>query len=147
METWMLYGILTALFLGISSVLLKVAGGPGNLNMPPHAVALFVLLGAAAVFLPYFLFENKFQFSAPYGSNAIGAAVLSGILWGVASVFLYKGFSAGADASKLVPLMNTSALVAVVLGALVLNEIPSHGEVWKIAVGACMIVLGASLLG
>lgn len=147
METWMIYGLLTALFLGISSILLKLAGGPDNYNMGPHAVAIFVLIGAAVVLVPYFLFENKFVLSVPYGQAAIGIAILSGILWAVASIFLYKGFSLGADASKLVPMMNVSALVAVAIGILLLHEMPSHGETWRTAVGACMVVLGASMLG
>ncbi|MFH1470801.1 MAG: GRP family sugar transporter [Candidatus Micrarchaeota archaeon] len=147
MESWMVYGILTAVFLGVSSILLKVAGGPSNYNLPPHAVALFVLLGAAIVFVPYFLVDNKFQVSINYPQAAIVTAVISGILWALASVFLYKGFSEGADASKIVPLMNTSALVAVIIGVLLLHEMPNPSETWKMAVGACMIVLGASLLG
>ncbi|MFH0817987.1 MAG: EamA family transporter [Candidatus Micrarchaeota archaeon] len=147
METWMVYGLLTALFLGVSSILLKVAGGLGEDKLPTHAVALFVLLGAAIVFVPYFALESKFQFSFSFGKTAIGIAILSGILWGIASIFLYKGFALGADASKLVPLMNTSALVAVIIGILFLNELPAQSDIWKTVIGACLVVLGASLLG
>ncbi len=147
METWMLYGLLTALFLGVSSVLLKVAGNPDSHNVPPHAVAVFVLLGAAIVFVPYFIVSNNFQVSLPYGKEAMGIAIASGVLWAVASIFLYNGFSLGADASKLVPLMNTSALVVVVIGILFLNELPNPGQIWKTVVGACLVILGASMLG
>ena len=147
METWMIYGLLTALFLGISSILLKLAGGPDNYNMSPGAVAIFVLVGAAIILVPYFLIENRFVLSVPYGQTAIGIAILSGALWALASIFLYNGFSLGADASKLIPMMNVSALVAVAIGILFLHEMPSNGETWRTAVGACMVVLGASMLG
>jgi uncharacterized membrane protein len=147
METWMLYGLLAALFLAASGIVMKLASGPGHYNMEAHTGALFVLVGIAVVFIPYYLVGNNFQLAPQAQQAAIGLALVSGILWGVASIFLYKGFNIGADASKIIPLMNTSALFAVAIGIVMLHEMPSHGEIWRAVVGACMVVLGASLLG
>jgi uncharacterized membrane protein len=147
METWMLYGLLAAAFLGASSIAMKVASGPGHYNLSASTGAILVLLGAAAVFIPYYLLDNNFSVSLPSGNNAILLALASGVLWGIASVFLYKGFNLGADASKVIPLVNTSALFTVVLGVVLLHETPSHGETWRAVAGASLIVLGASMFG
>ncbi|MFH1447312.1 MAG: EamA family transporter [Candidatus Micrarchaeota archaeon] len=147
METWMIYGLLAAVFLGASAVAMKVATGSGHYNLNAHTGAILVLLGVAVVFVPYYLYETNFQLSIAAENNAIVLAVLSGALWGIASVFLYKGFNLGADASKIVPLMNTSALVAVVIGILVLHELPVHADLWRAVMGACLILVGASMLG
>ncbi len=147
METWMLYGILAALFLGASGVAMKIASGSAHYNLNAHTGAILVLVGVALVFIPYYLYENNLQVSFQVENNAALLAVASGMLWGIASVFLYRGFNLGADASKIIPLMNTSALVAVVLGIIFLHELPSYSELWKVVIGACLVLLGASMLG
>jgi uncharacterized membrane protein len=147
MESWILYGLIAAVFLGASGVVMKLASGSGHYNLNAHTGAILVLVGVAAVFIPYYLYENNLRLGFSANHNAIVLAVFSGMLWAAASIALYKGFNAGADASKIIPLMNTSALVAVILGFLLLHEIPAHGEAWRVVVGACMVVLGASLLG
>lgn len=147
METWMLYGLLAAVFLGGSAITMKVASGSSHYNLNAHTGAILVLLGVAMVFIPYYLYENNFQISISAENNAVILAILSGVLWGIASVFLYRGFNLGADASKIVPLMNTSALVAVAIGILVLHELPAHADVWRVVVGACLVLVGASMLG
>lgn len=147
METWMLYGLLAAVFLAASGIVMKLASGSGHYNMNAHTGALFVFVGIALVFIPYYLLENKFQLAPQAQQAAIALAIASGVLWALASILLYKGFNLGADASKIIPLMNTSALFAVAIGIVLLHEMPSHGEIWRAVVGACMVVLGASLLG
>ena len=147
MESWMLYGLAAAVFLGSSGVVMKLASGSGHYNMDAHTGAILVLLGVAAVFVPYYLYENNLQLGFSANQNAVALAVFSGMLWAVASIALYKGFNAGADASKIIPLMNTSALVAVIIGIMLLHELPAHGDTWRVVAGACMVVFGASLLG
>ena len=146
METWMLYGLLAAVFLGTSAIVMKLATGPEHYNLDVHTGAMLVLIGAAIVFIPYYLFESKFQLTLPNAQTAILLAILSGALWAMASLFLYKGFNIGADASKIIPLMNTSALVAVLLGVILLHELPTHGEAWRVVTGAVLMVIGAFLV-
>ncbi len=146
METWVFYGLAAALLSGASGILLKIAGGSGSYNLSASTIAILVLVGVAAIFIPYYLFDNKFSVPIPTDREAILIAVSAGILWALGSVFFYMAFNIGADASKLIPLSNTSALFAVVFGIVLLHENPSHGETWKAVIGASLIVLGASFL-
>jgi len=61
-------------------------------------------------------------------------------------VFAFLAFSAGAEVAKLVPIYNTNTLIAVILGLLLLHEVPAVDERIKVIIGAILIVIGGILV-
>lgn len=144
MPTWIIYGIIASLCLGSYVIASKIAiSGKYFERISPAWTALFMLLGIAVIFIIAVIKEG---FPMPISKPDIGFAVLSGILWGLGMYFVLKAIAIGADIAKLTPLYNTNTLVAVLLGIILLHELPKAGDIARVAVGAVLIVAGAILV-
>ncbi len=144
METWLIYGLAAALFLGISGFLIKLAAGKDGLE--PHVVGMLVALGALAVLGSYYLIESKGNFSMPTNSMAALAAIGSGLSFGIGAAIVYNGFKLGANASQMIPIYNMNTLLVVILAIFLLRELPNPEQAVKIVVGAVLMMVGAILV-
>ena len=144
METWLVYGLIAAVFLGISGFLIKIAAGKNGLE--PHVVGLLVALSALAILGSYYLIESKGNYSIPSNNLAVLAAIGSGLSFGIGVAIVYNGFRLGANASQMIPIYNMNTLLVVLLAILLLREIPNPQQAIKITAGAVMIVAGAILV-
>jgi uncharacterized membrane protein len=145
MQDWFIYGLLASLFWGSYIVVTKVATSEKYFGMNASYVSLFMLIGIAVVFVAN-IFFTKTSFVMPKSAWGIGVSILAGILWGLGMFVSLKALSAGADVSKLTPLYNTNTLVALLLGVILLGELPAAKDLVKVIIGSILIVIGAILI-
>ena len=143
MDAWLVYGLIAALFWGSYAVVSKVVTNNNYLGFNVNAASLFMLAGIAVVFIGYFIAERP---TLPSNISGITLGVLAGVLWAGGMVFSFLALKSGADVSKLTPIYNTNTLVAVVLGILILHELPQAASLIKVIVGAILIVIGGILV-
>ena len=140
-ESWIIYGLLAALFFGANAVVYKVAAVNGQLD-PFYASLVFGVGIMASLIVAY-----AFKFSAPtLNVKWLGLLIFAGVLWGLGYLMVALAISHNADIAKLAPIYNTNTLVAVALGIIVLKELPSAAAAWRIVLGAVLIVAGSVLV-
>lgn len=158
-QEWVIYGVIAILMWGIYIVLLKQAVSPQYYGMEPSAAFLMMTLGIIVTSLITFLVErgsrrnfsksgllvaSLWPFIKPkeFRLNSFLAgliALISGVLWGIAMVFVIHALSdLRAPVAKLTPLYNTNTLIAVFLGLGFLAE----GRNLRLK-GILLIVFGA----
>ena len=143
MPTWIIFGIIASLCWGSYIIASKVATSEKYFGINPAWAALFMLVGVAIVFIIGAIKEGV---PVPVSKPGIGFAILSGFLWGLGMYVSLKAISIGADVSKLTPLYNTNALVTVLLGIVLLHELPKAGDIVRVVIGAVLIIVGAILV-
>ena len=144
MEKWLLFGLLAALCYGTSTLLAKVSTSEKYYGVNQSAFLLLMLLGIGAVFAASSMTDKGLVL--PSNPLAMGACVGAGILWGLGMMFTVWALVSGADIARLTPIFNTNTLVAVILGILLLGELPSSPDKFKVIAGALMIVVGSILV-
>lgn len=171
MQTWLIYGLLASLCWGTYAVVSKVVTSGKYLGIQPTGASLLMFGGITVVFMTYFILRQKtlsvsfkltgfllvvailgyiiyslkqtgIQISLP----TVGFGLLQGALWASGMVFAFMAFSVGAEAAKLVPIYNTNTLIAVILGLLLLHEVPAPDERLKVILGAILMVFGGILV-
>jgi len=169
MPTWLIYGLLASLCWGICAVVSKVVISEKYLGIQPSGASLLMLGGITIMFMLYFLSRQGmlsvslklvglFLIAAVLGYmiyalkqtgveislSTVGFGLLQGVLWASGMIFAFLAFSAGAEAAKLVPIYNTNTLIAIILGMLLLREVPD--ERLQVVVGAILIIIGGILV-
>ncbi len=140
-ESWVFYGLFASLFFGLNVIVYKIAAVNGGLN-PFYAGVFF----AAGIFITA-LVAYLLKFSPPTTDfKWLGLALIAGVIWGIGFVLTAVAISNHADVAKLAPLYNTNTLVAVLLGVILLKEIPSAASVWRVILGAVLVVAGSVLV-
>jgi len=138
---WIACGIIASVAWGIYVILLKKATSEQYYGLAPSRTFFIMSLGILLVSAVGFLLEEKGKFF----EQGMGVAFASGLLWGAGmSSITFALSSAKTLVSKLTPLYNTNTLVAVLLGILLLNEVPEQRMV--VLVGAILVVLGGILV-
>ncbi len=144
MKLWLIYGIIAALFWGSYIIAAKVASSEKYFNVSSRYMSLFMLIGIAVVFLGIFFFSEK---PAVLPSRmGMGFGILAGMIWALGMFFALKAITAGADVARLTPIYNTNTLIAVLLGIILLHELPTAGQAIKVIIGALLIVVGSVLV-
>ncbi len=144
MTTWLAYGVLAAIFWGSYIIAVKVATSEKYFGINPSYVSLFMLIGIAIVFILNIIFEG--EFAMPKNKIGICFGILAGVLWGLGMLFSLKALTTGADVARLTPIYNINTLVAVLLGIILLHELPNAGELIRVVAGAILIIVGAILV-
>ncbi len=139
-----MFGILAALAYGASTFFVKLSTSDKHFGVSQPVFMLLMLIGIAIVFAANAMTSNGL--ALPSDPLALGACVTAGILWGLGMVSVVLALSGGADISRLTPIFNTNTLVAVILGILVLGELPASPDKFKVIAGALMIVAGSVLV-
>lgn len=138
MENWLIYAILASLSWGSYIIITKLAKGIDPfLSGLAMAIGIFVFFGAL-----YIIKTPSFDGNW----NPIFLSVIAGAVWALGMLFIILALKSGADVSKLAPIYNTNTLVAVMLGIVILHEIPALAEQFKVIVGAILIILGGILI-
>lgn len=145
MESWLLLGFFAALMWGSYVVVSKVVTSEHYFGVPASTATLLMLVGIAVVFIGFVAWNN--DWALPRDPVILGAGVLVGILWALGMVAAMLAVRNGADVSKLNPIYNTNTLVTLMLGVLLLKELPEQSQLIKVAAGAVLIVIGAILVG
>ena len=140
MENWIIQGIIAAVFFGINTVIFKIAIQKGNLN--PAYASLAYGVGILITFLIYFFINPTWQFE--WKSTSI--AVFAGILWAIGLIAVTIAISQKGNIAQLAPIYNTNTIITVILGIILLKEIPDMSQMIRIIIGAFMIVAGAVLV-
>lgn len=140
MEPWIIYAILASLSWGSYVIINKVAAGQG---INPFTAALAMGIGAIGLFGITFLATRS-----PIGENwnGFGLSIAAGVVWALGMIFALLALSNNAPVARLAPLYNTNTLVAVVLGIILLKELPSGTMAIKVIIGAILIVAGGILV-
>ena len=171
MPIWLIYGLLAAICFGTYAVISKVVTSAKYFGIQPSGASLLMLGGITIVFLLYFLLRQEMlsaslkllgilliaailgyiiyaskQTGVHVSLSTLGLRLLQGILWAGGMVLVFMAFSIGAEAAKLVPIYNINTLIAVILGLLLLHEVPAPDERLKVIIGAVLIVLGGILV-
>lgn len=140
---WIILGIGASILWGVYTVILKISTSEQYYNTSPRIALLGLMMGgfiATAVLLAV----TRHQ-PATFPRVGFTAAVGAGILWALGMIFVtYALGDTSTPVSKLVPLYNTNTLIAVLIGILLLKEVPE--ERVKTIVGAMFIIVGGILL-
>lgn len=142
MQSWLVYGLLASLCFGINVIIFKIATTRGN-GLNPYLAAFAYGTGGFLLFSIFYLF-NMTEFNSNW--KGIWLGVLSGAMWALGMVLVALAIAKKADIARLAPIYNTNTLVAVVLGIILLKEIPDATNIIKVVAGALMIVIGAVLV-
>ncbi len=145
MENWLLFGLLAAVCYGSSALFAKVATSDKYYGVNQSLFMLLMLIGIAIVFIAN-SYLAKGNLTLPSNPLALGACVAAGILWALGMAFTVWALVGGADIARLTPIYNINTLIAVILGILVLGELPSSPDKLKVLTGALMIVIGSILV-
>ncbi len=140
MENWIFYGILASFFFGLNVIVYKIAYQKGNLS--PYYGSFMFGIGVIVVFGLIFLFRPSFEFEW----KSSGLALAAGAIWALGFLSIAIAVSQKADIARLAPIYNTNTILAVLIGIIFLKEIPDKSQIFRIIVGAVLIVFGAVLV-
>lgn len=134
---WIIYGLMSAIFAAISSVLDKIGVTKIDSNLATALRTSIVVLMAWSI-----VFTTRTQQQmVKIGAKSWIVLVISGILTGLSWLTYYKAMSL-APVSKVVTLNRISVIMTIVLAAIFLGE----GITVKVALGGALIMVGSVLL-
>jgi len=142
MNSWIIYALLASLSWGSYIVIAKFAFAKGDLN--PFVAALATGIGVLGFFGILYLTQMQ---NAPFTNlEGIGISIVAGAVWALGQVFAIMAIVNKAPVAKLVPLYNTNTLIAVLIGIILLKELPAGTEKIKVLIGAVLIVIGGIMV-
>jgi uncharacterized membrane protein len=144
MKTWLVFALLSMVCWGSYIVVAKVATSAKYCGLGPRWAMILMFVGIIVVFGIYTAMSKEARPAISAGSATAG--ILTGVLWALGMVFSFLAFRTGADVSRLVPIYNCNTLIAVLLGIMVLHEMPNFAGVVKLLIGSVLIVLGGVLV-
>jgi glucose uptake protein GlcU len=144
MKMWIVFSLLAMVCWGSYIVVAKVATVEKYCALGPKWSAILMMGGIAVVMAIYLAFSKGTRPTLTVPSMIAG--VSQGVLWTMGMVFSLLAFEAGADVSRAVPIFNCNTLVAVLLGIMVLKEIPDSAGIVRIVIGSAMVILGGVLV-
>ena len=140
MQSWVFYGIVAAICFGVNTILYKIASQKGNFS--PAFGSLVFGIGILIAFLVYFFAKPALQFE--WKSTTL--AIVAGIIWAIGFLAIAIAISQKGEVARLAPLYNANTIIAVVLGIVLLKEVPDMSQMVRVIAGAVMIVIGAVLV-
>lgn len=140
MDAWIIYAILASLSWGTYIVVNKVAISKG---MNPYFALALMAVGIVGLFAAVFFITKP---SIQTDSTSLTLAIVAGALWALGQLFAILALVNKAPVAKLVPIYNTNTIVAVLLGIILLRELPSGTATIKVIIGALLIVAGGILV-
>ncbi len=140
MQSWVFYGIVAAICFGINTILYKIASQKGNFS-PAFGSVVFGI-GIMIAFLVYFFAKPSLQFE--WKSTSL--AIVAGIIWAIGFLAIAIAISQKGEVARLAPLYNANTIIAVILGIVLLKEVPDMSQMIRVIIGAVMIIAGAVLV-
>jgi transporter family protein len=132
-NSWLFYALITVVCWGAVGLLQKL----GTNRISSRSVLIWVFVGFL-ILLPFLQYSQLAELSG----YLLFIGILSGLLNGLGSWFLFLSLESGAKASVAVPLTGLFPLITAVLGVSFLRERPTPLE-W---VGVACAVLGGIML-
>ena len=140
MENWILYGLVAAVCFGLNSVIYKIAYQKGNFSA--YYGCFIFGLGVVLIFGIFFLSKPSFDFE--WKSSSL--ALIAGVVWGLGFLAIAVAIGQKASVAKLAPIYNANTIITVIMGIILLKEIPDSSQILKIIAGAALIVIGSVLV-
>ena len=140
MQSWVIYGLIAAVFFALNTVIYKAAQQKGNFS--PYYGLLMFGIGTIIVLGIFFLFKPSFEFEW----KSSGMAIIAGGVWAVGMIMVAIAISQKADVARLAPIYNINTILAVLMGIIFLKEIPDASQMIRVIGGAVLIVIGAILV-
>jgi len=132
-------GIVPALLLGIFPLLQKSATNSG-IGIGPYIISAGVGIVIVGVVLCFICRDNTFTLTSS------SKALFSGVIWaGASACILIALIHYQAPITKLIPLVNTNSLIAVVLGLLIFSEW-KNVNVTQLCIATAIIIFGSILV-
>lgn len=139
MEQWIVYGLLTALLMGVFPALFKILTDSRYFGVNTNTVAILVWVGMGIVFIGYSLYGGKLSLPS---NIVLIIGLLTGVIVGISLLLRIIAIGFGADVTRFVPLYNTNSLFAAIIGIVTLGELPDTNQAIKVIVGAILIIIG-----
>jgi uncharacterized membrane protein len=140
---WIMLGIGASILWGIFAVTLRISISEDYYGTSPKIAFIGLMTGMFLVTV-LLLTTTKTQY-AEFSRTGFFIAISAGIIWSLGMVLIiYALTDVSTPISRLVPLYNTNTLVAVLIGIILLKEVPE--ERIRTIIGALLIVLGGILL-
>ena len=140
MPNWIIYGIIAMICFGLNTVIYKIAQQKGNLS--PYYGTFIFGIGVVLVFALSLLLKPSFEFE--WKSSSL--ALIAGVIWGIGFLAIAIAISQKGDVSRLSPIYNSNTIITVLLGIILLREIPDVSQIFKIISGSILIIVGAVLV-
>lgn len=143
MEQWVIYGLLTALLMGVFPALFKILTDSRYFGVNTTTVAILIWIGMGIVFIGYSFYGGNLSLPS---NMVVIIGLLTGVIVGVSLLLRVIAIGFGADVARFVPLYNMNSLIAVILGVIMLGELPDSNQAIKVIVGAILIIIGGVLV-
>ena len=140
MQSWIVYGLIAAVFFALNTVIYKAAQQKGNFS-PYYGILMFGI-GAMIVSVIFFLLKPSFEFE--WKSSSL--AIIAGAVWAIGMIMVAIAISQKADVARLAPIYNINTILAVLMGIIFLKEIPDASQMIRVIGGAVLVVIGAILV-
>jgi uncharacterized membrane protein len=145
MENWLLLGLLAAVVYALSGLASKVALNHKYMGVEPALAGLYTALGVTVVFMVYYVYTKGFTLPKQ-DLGGIISSVAVGFFWALGVIFVYTALMRHADISKMAPIYNMNTLIVVLLGIILLKELPDKTQALRVFIGAVLIVVGGILV-
>lgn len=145
MKLWIIYGLIASFCWGTYVILNKIVTSPKYVGMPTSTSAFFMGIGILISFAAYIMLAKSSVKS--YAFHEYLLALSPGIVWSLGMIAVLMALNQNVDISKLVLVYNTNTFVTVLLGALVLKEIPQGAELVRVIIGAILVTAGVIIAG
>ena len=140
MQSWIVYGLVAAVFFALNTIIYKAAQQKGNFS-PYYGIAMFSI-GIIIVAGIFFFIRPSFEFDW----KSSGLAIIAGAVWAIGMIAVAIAISKKADVARLAPIYNINTILAVLMGIVFLKEIPDASQMIRVIGGAVLIVIGAILV-
>ncbi len=137
-NNWLIYALLSAFFVALTSILAKVGVREVNANLATAVRTVVILFFAWGIVL----FQNTQKELTKVSSFSLVFLILSGIATGLSWLFYFRALSLG-EASRVSPIDKLSLVLTVLLAGLFLKEKITP----LVLIGSLLMSLGAVLIG
>jgi uncharacterized membrane protein len=142
-QQWIAYGLIASFSWSGYAILSKIVAAAKSPVNDPFLTSVEQSLGILVVATIVLILRRKKL--GPLTKSGLVFSASSGVLWGLGSIGLLIAINRyAASISNLVPIYNTNTLVAVILGMVVLHEVPARR--FYVLLGALAIVVGGILV-
>ncbi len=139
MQTWIIFGLISAFTLGIANLPQKIALG----TISPFAYG--ILVGGVTILVNLLLLWWSGDSLELGAKKEWGYGLLAAIVFAIGAICISLGYRSGANPAVFPALFNMNTLVAAIAGVVLMRE-GLNVPVWQAVVGSLFVVMGAVLV-
>lgn len=144
MDDWVFLGLAAAVLYAFSAIAAKIATSSKYYHIEPRVAVLLTAVGILIAAIVYYIATGSHEFNGSILSVITALSV--GVFWAAGTILVFIALGKGASVSRLNPIYNMNTLITVVLGIVLLKEIPDKSESLRVLAGAVFIVVGGILV-